>query len=146
MEVGGLIAGSVRRSPARTFSVSVSVRKHDWPQLLRKAPSLPINFRVGVYGSGLDGVSGSVTGVTGHMGGASGMAGGPGDGTGRLFLGFASSSVAGNCGGPRRAALNLAARPGPRCFNGLARPFVLRVLFLEEGKHMLSAVRRPERK
>jgi hypothetical protein len=121
----------------------------------RKASALPITFRCrsssGVggdrgSGGGLDSVGGGVPGVTGHVGGSGGVTGGTGDGTGRTFIGGAGGGVGGNCGGARCAARYLTTRPSTRCSNGFARSVVLRVLLLEEWKHMLGAVGGPERK
>ena len=124
-------------------------------KVLRKASALPITFRgrssfaVGGDrggGGGLDSVSGGVTGVTGHVGGSGGVTGGTGGSARRTFIGGAGGGVGDNCGRARCAARYLTPHPGTRRFNGFARPVVLRVLLLEEWKHMLGAVGGPERK
>jgi len=66
-----------------------------------------------------------------HMGRSSGVSGGTSDSTGRAFIGSAGGGVGGNCGGPRSAGRYLTAHPSTRCFNGLARPVVLRVHLLK---------------
>jgi hypothetical protein len=123
--------------------------------VLRKASALPITFRdrssSGIGGDrggggGLDSAGGGVTGVTGHVGGSGGVTGGTGGGARRTFIGVAGGGVGGNGGGARCAARYLTTHPGTRCFNGFARSVVLRVLLLEEWKHMLGTVGGPERK
>jgi hypothetical protein len=95
---------------------------------------------------GVDSVGGGVAGVTGHVGGSGGVTGGTGGGAGRTFIGGAGGGVGGNCGCSRRAARYLTTHPSTCCFNGFARSVVLRVLLLEEWKHVLGAVGGPERK
>lgn len=122
--------------------------------MLRKAPTLPITFpgrgKSALGGGrggdgGLDRVGGGVTGVSGHVGGCGGMAGGTGGGASRTFIRVTGGGMGGNCSGARCAARYLTTHPGTRCFDGFARPVVLRVLLLEEWKRMLGAIGGPER-
>lgn len=87
-----------------------------------------------------------MTGVTGHVGGSSGVTGRTGGGPCRTIIGVAGGGVGSNCGGACFATRYLTTHPSTRCFNGFAWPVVLRVLFLEEWKHMLGAIGGPERK
>lgn len=86
-----------------------------------------------------------MTGVTGHVGGSGGLTCCTGGGAGRAVIGSAGGGVGGNCRGARFATRNLTTHPGTRSCNGFARSVVLRVLLLEEGKHMLGAVGGPKR-
>jgi len=115
--------------------------------VLRKASALPITFRdrsSSGDGGGLDSVGDGVTRVTGHVSGGSGVTGSTGCGAGRCMIGLAGGCVGGKCGGACCATRYLATRPSTPGFDGLARPVVLRMLFLEEWKHALGAVGGPE--
>jgi hypothetical protein len=117
--------------------------------MLRQAAALPGMFLCGRFSSGgygFDCVVSGDPGVTGHVGSSGGVTGGTGDRSGRSVIGGSRGGVGGNGGGARCAALYLTTRPGTRGFNGFARSVILRVLLLEEWKHMLGAVGGPERK
>lgn len=86
-----------------------------------------------------------MTGVTGHVGGAGGVTGGAGDRAGRKVGGGARGGVAGHGCGAGFPAFHPAAGPGTRGGNGLARPVVFRMFFLEGWQHMLRAAGGPER-
>src|SRR5437879_1457501 len=103
-------------------------------------------FHGGSSSGGFGSVSSSMAGVTCHVGCSGSMTSCSGGRSGRNVLGIAGGGVGGNCGGARRPARDLSTQPSARCFNGSARPVVLRMLLLEERKHMLSAVGGPERK
>jgi hypothetical protein len=128
-------------------------RKRYWAKVLRKASALPITFRgsrsSGVAGDrggggGVDRVGGGVTGVTGDVGGCGGVTGGTGCCSGRSVIGIAGGCVSRKGGSARLAHRNLASQPGAACFDGFARPVVSRVLLLEVGEHVLSAIGGPE--
>ena len=114
------------------------------PFTFRGGGSAGVGWNCGC-GCGGDSVGGGVPGMTGHVGGAGGVTRGTGDGAGRNVIGVAGRSVGGNRCGARLAALYLTPRPSARCFDGLARPVVFRVLLLEVPKHVLGAVGSPER-
>src|SRR5690242_16837408 len=95
---------------------------------------------------GFDGVGGGMPGVTSHVGGAGGVTGGSGGGADRTFISRAGGGVGGNSGGARIPALYVTAQPSTRCFNGFARPVIVRVPLLKKRKHMLRAISSPKRK
>ncbi len=108
--------------------------------MLRQSPLLPNTFpgrSSAGDGGGFDRVGGGVTGVTSHVGGPGRMTSCASDRTGRRVIGIA--------GGARRAAPYLTTRPGPRGFDGFARPVVIRVFLLEVREHAFGAVGGPKR-
>lgn len=82
--------------------------------------------------------------MTGDVRGSGGMTGGACGSSCRRVIGIASSGVGGKCGGARRTAPYLSARPGARRFDGFARTVVFRALLLEARKYVLGTIGGPE--
>jgi len=62
----------------------------------------------------------------------------------RVVIRVAGGGVRGKCSGACDTASYLAARPGTRGFNRVARALVSRMLHLEVGKHVLRAIGGPD--
>jgi hypothetical protein len=117
--------------------------------MLRQAAALPGMFlccRFSSGGYGFDCVVSGDPGVTGHVGSSGGVTGGTRGKLSRTFISGTGGGVGGNGGGARNAALYLTTRPSASGCDCFARSVVLRVLLLEEWKHMLGTVGGPERK
>lgn len=140
-----IIDSPMMSSSRRSLCGRASVWEHQWPETPRKAPVLPIMFLgdAGDSGGG-NSVSGSMRGVIRNMGGASGVTGGAGRGPGREVIRVAGGGVSSQCGSTNFFHRYLAARPGTPGFDGFSRSVVLRILCLEEGKHVLGAAGSPK--
>ena len=116
----------------------------------RQSPLLPGDFfggdsGAGGGGEGFERVERNATGVAGGMGDGGGVSAEAGGCDGGGIFCRACGGVRGDGRGADRSAIAFASRPSARRLDRLARPVIVRHLFLEQPPHTLCALRRPER-